>query len=146
MRDLMRDHVIHHVTRREDEAPGEGEHAVGRAASPPALGVAQDDALHVLAELLGLGSRARFDLAPRFQLQPVGDPARDMLLMPGDVDLLLFAPHHPARMGAMADAMGDAEERNHGAMREGHGLRQLIQSFFDPLAILQYESLTLMTR
>jgi hypothetical protein len=49
-------------------------------------------------------------------------------------------------MGAIADAMGDAEEWNHGAMREGHGLRQLIQSFFDPFAILQCESLTLMTR
>src|SRR5881296_1567389 len=69
-----------------------------------------------------------------------------MILMPGNVDLLLFAPHHPARMGAMADAMGDAEEWNHRAMRKGHGLRQLIQSFFDPFAILQCESFTLMTR
>jgi hypothetical protein len=39
-------------------------------------------------------------------------------------------------MGAMADAMGDAEEWNHVAMGERDGLRQLIQSFFDPLAVL----------
>src|SRR6185436_20797294 len=57
VRNLVRDHVIHHVTRREDQAPGEGQYAVGSAAAPPALGVAQNDALHALAELLGLGPR-----------------------------------------------------------------------------------------
>jgi hypothetical protein len=59
-----------------------------------------------------------------------------VLLVTGDVDLLLFAPHDPARMGAITDAMGDAEEWNHAAMGERDGLRQLIQSFFDPLAVL----------
>src|SRR5690606_25471166 len=133
MGDLVRDHVIHHVARREDQAPGEGEHAVCRAAAPAALGVAQDDALDALADLLGLGPGARLDLAARLELQPIRDAARDVVLVPGDVDLLVLAPHHAARIGAVADAMLDAEEWDDVAMGERYGLGQLVEAFLDPI-------------
>src|SRR5690606_7575263 len=117
------------------EAPGESQFALAGAGTPTALGVADGDLLDLLADRFRLLDGALLDLALGFDLQPVLDPARHMLLMPRDVNLLLLAPHHAARIGTMADTMRETEKRNRRAMKEWHRLMQLIETLFDPILV-----------
>src|SRR4051812_27804689 len=105
MRDLVPDHVIEHILRREHQSPGERELAFVGAGAPAALGVADADLGDFLAEDRGLVAGARLDLALRLGLQPFMHAPRQMLFITGDVDLALFAPDDAAGSRSMADAM-----------------------------------------
>src|SRR5882757_3923168 len=135
MRDLVRHHVIEHVLGREDQAPGEGELALIGARTPAALGVADRDLLDLLADRFGLLAGAGLDLALGLALQPLMDPAGQMLLIAGHMDLALFAPDDAPCRGAVTDAMRLAEEGHDGAVGERNRLRQLIETLGDPVLV-----------
>src|SRR5215813_8785213 len=54
VRHFVRDHVVEHGARRQDQAPREGQMAARRAAAPAALGIADGDAGDAPPDRLGL--------------------------------------------------------------------------------------------
>src|SRR5882762_8013767 len=64
MRDLVRRQIVEHEGRRQDEAPGVGQHAGRRARAPAARLVADRHALDRDAELGGVAAARRLEIAP----------------------------------------------------------------------------------
>ena len=140
MGDLMGDDIIHHEAGRQDQAPGEIEHAVGRAAAPAAAGIADADAPDPLAQLIGLLQRPALELPARLQLQPILDPAGQMLRPAGDMDLPGLAPDDAAVGLAVADAMLDPEIGDRDAMQEGQRLGHAREPLLDPALVGEGEA------
>src|SRR5690606_24617389 len=79
--------------------------------------------------------RATGELLAGLGLQVVGDPPRQVLGGTGHPEQATVAPDRPPRPGRMADAVLDAEDRDDGAVREGHALGQLGEPPDDPAAV-----------
>src|SRR5258706_11896893 len=79
MCDFMRDHVIEHLRRSKNEAPGKRQAPRRRAGTPAARGVANGDAFGLNAELAGIFGDALVDLEARFAFQPVDETPRHVL-------------------------------------------------------------------
>src|SRR5713226_10609271 len=78
LRDLVRGEIVEHVRRREDEAPGEGQHAGRRARAPAARLIADRDAFGLDAQLLRVAAARRLEIALRLALEIIGHASPDM--------------------------------------------------------------------
>src|SRR6185437_4043889 len=95
MRHFMRDDVIDHRVRREDQPPGERKISVARAAAPAADRVAHGHTLHLALDqyghFLGAGGEFAFGKAA----QEIARPPRQESAIAGDADLAIFDPGRP---------------------------------------------------
>ena len=90
VRDLVRGEIVEHIGRREDEPPGEREHARIGARAPAARLVAHRDALDRELEPFGVAAARRFEVAARLALEEVADaPVRQKTLSQAMLRILL---------------------------------------------------------
>src|SRR3989442_7214137 len=108
MADLVRGEIIEHEGGREDEPPGERQHAGIGARAPAARLVAHADALERNGELVGVAAARPIEIAQRLALEKIGDAARDMGRLAGNADEAgapprgFFPPPAPAPPGGAA--------------------------------------------
>src|SRR5665647_2893904 len=99
---------------------------------------------HPIAMRIGRAPAGGFQIAFYFALEKIGYPARDMRFLTGDAEQALIAsaaldPYRAALLLAMRDAVFDAAQRNHGAVREGRRFGQPAEPRRDPAAVLLRE-------
>src|SRR6185437_1148180 len=117
---------------RHDEAPGEGQVAVGGAAAPPRRGVAHGDPRHLAVDLEGKTARAATELLARLLLEEIAHPAGNMAILAGNADLAPLDPDRAAiaLSGDVTDAVEHAQHRHLLAILEGQPRWQRSQPGF----------------
>jgi len=109
MAHLVRSKVVEHERRRENEAPGERQHARVRARAPSAGLIAHVDALDRNAELGRISAAGCLEIALRFALQKIADAAVDMRRFARDAEHASAAlVHLGPRCATGATAIDDA--------------------------------------
>ena len=145
MRDLVRREIVEHEGRREDQPPRIGQARRWSSTSPSGSTGSRIDTRLIATPSASAArrlaaSRSRFDLA----LEKIGDPARDMRRVAGDAEQALarspaLDPDRAALPAPVHDAVIDAAQRDHGAVRERRRLRQPAEPRRDPAAVLLRE-------
>ncbi len=146
VRDLVRGEIVEHEGRRQDETPGERQHAGVRARSPAARLVAHRDTLERDVELARMAPARALEIALRLALEEVADAAVDVRALARDAQQeptfsVSLGPHRSALAAAMHDAVGHTAQRHLGPMREWRRFRQPLEPRRDPAAVLLGEFL-----
>ena len=76
MRDLVRGEVVQYLRRRENQPPGKGQDAIGRAGAPAALRVGDPDAFRQASERQDMAADRTLEIVSCLAPEPVGHPPR----------------------------------------------------------------------
>src|SRR5262249_17795599 len=149
MAHLVRGKVVEHEGRRENEAPGERQHARIGTRAPTARLITYVDALDRNAQRGRITAAGCLEIALRLALQKVADAAVDMRRLAGDAEHALAAfidlrPRRAARARPVDDTMWLTAQRHIHPLREGRRLRQPLPPASNPPAVLLRELLCLL--
>ena len=141
MRHFVSGEIGEHRTRRQNEPPGERQHAGGRTGTPTARLIAHRDPPDADAERRGEYPAGDVEIALGLAAQEIADTTIDVPRVAGDAKQPLaarvdFRPYRAAHAGPVHDAVRFAAQRHHGAIGEGHGFRQPAEPRRDPTAVL----------
>ena len=137
MRDFVRGDIVQHMRRHQDEPPGIGQVAAGRARAPAAALVADADAPVTDTHLPRIARACCHQLGAGFGLQPFQQAARNMRQVArhmNDASLLHRRVISPRRDAGVADFIVAAAQRNALSRFQLHIAAVACNAAFDPAA------------